>query len=138
VVDKGKNSIGTFAVQPSGALKLQSSAGTGNQPSALALDGDNFLYVTNSTDSTVTGYSVASGTLTRTSTNASDTQPVAITVDPRHIGYLYTVNFLGGSISGYQINKNDGTLINTKLSPYPSNVQPTAIAGIPHGGTTAK
>ncbi len=134
VVDKGSNHVFTYAVQSSGLPTLQATANTGNQPSSLTLFGDKYLYVANSTDSTVTAYSIAGGNLTRISTNASDDNPVAITVDPRHFGYLYTVNFLAGTLSGYQI-QSDGTLINTKHSPYPSNVQPVAIAGIPHGGT---
>jgi hypothetical protein len=60
---------------------------------------------------------------------------VAIAVDPRNIGFLYTVNFLGNSLSGYQINASNGTLVNTQASPYLSSAQPTAISGVPHGGT---
>jgi 6-phosphogluconolactonase len=60
---------------------------------------------------------------------------VAIAVDPRNIGFLYTVNFLGSSMSGFQINSSNGTLINTQASPYVTSLQPTAISGVPHGGT---
>jgi hypothetical protein len=74
--------------------------------------------------------------LTRLATNASDTNPVAIMVDPKQLGFLYTVNFLGSSLSGYQIDPNTGGLINTQRTPYASSVQPTAIAGIPHGGSS--
>jgi len=60
---------------------------------------------------------------------------VAITVDPRNLGFLYTVNFLGSSLSGYKIDQSNGTLINTQASPYASTAQPTAISGVPHGGS---
>ncbi len=135
VADKQLNKISIFAVQSDGSLSLNSTVATGDQPAALTLDGSKFLYVTNSGDSTVTGYTVASGSLAKISTYASDTNPIAITVDPRKLGFLYTVNFLGNSLSGFQIDPSKGSLINTQSTPYLSSLQPTAIAGIPHGGT---
>jgi 6-phosphogluconolactonase len=137
VVDKIKNLVTTYTVQSSGTVAVQGTTATGNQPSALTLDADKFLYVTNSGDSNIISYGVSAGVLTTlpTSTYATDTQPVAITVDPKHVGFLYTVNFLGNSLSGYQIDANSGGLIPTQRTPYVSSVQPTAIAGIPHGGT---
>jgi 6-phosphogluconolactonase len=138
VVDKLQNRISTFSVT-SGVPNLVATANSGNQPSALTLaNNDSFLYVSNSIDANVTAYTVSSGNLTPVGTYASDVNPVAITTDPRHIGFLYTVNFLGNTLSGYQIDPTTGALINTKQSPYVSSVQPTAIAGIPHGGTATK
>jgi 6-phosphogluconolactonase len=134
LVDELQNQIDSFSVQSNGTLTLQGSTATGNQPSSLTLFKDQYLYVTNSLDSTVNAYSVSSGSLSKFGTYTSDDNPIAITVDPRQIGYLYTVNFLGNSLSGYQINPTNGTLINAQKSPYPSSVQPTAVAGIPHGG----
>ena len=134
LVDELQNQIDSFSVQSNGTLSLQGTTATGNQPSSLTLFKDQYLYVTNSLDSTVNAYTVSSGSLSKFGTYASDDNPIAITVDPRQIGYLYTVNFLGNSLSGYQINPTTGVLINAQKSPYPSSVQPTAIAGIPHGG----
>ena len=143
IVDKLSNQVATYTLT-NGALSSTTpatiattniTAPTGNQPSAITFAG-NFLYVSNSLDSTVNGYSISSGSLTNIGTYASDTNPIAIAGDPRKIGFLYTVNFLGNSLSGYQINPTSGALVNTKNTPYASTVQPTAIAGIPHGGTT--
>jgi 6-phosphogluconolactonase len=135
VVDKLENQISTFSVT-SGVPSLVATTPTGNQPSALTLaDSDSFLYVASSIDANVTAYTVSSGNLTSIGTYASDVNPIAIITDPRQIGYLYTVNYLGNTLSGYQINPKTGTLVNAKRSPYISTVQPTAIAGIPHGGT---
>ena len=53
------------------------------------------------------------------------------------MGYLYTVNFLGATISGFQI-QSDGSLLNTQNSPYATNAQPNAIVGIAHNGTVQK
>jgi 6-phosphogluconolactonase len=135
VADKLANNVTSYAVQSGGTLTAQSSATTGGAPSALTLYAGNFLYVTSSGDSTVSTYTVSSGNLTKTQSYASDTNPISILVDPKGVGYLYTVNFLGNSLSGYQLDPNTGALINTQNSPYPSIAQPTAIAGVPHGGT---
>jgi 6-phosphogluconolactonase (cycloisomerase 2 family) len=130
--------VESYSVASSGALTLTATTATGNQPSALTLVNNSFLYVTNSLDSTVTGYAASNGALTTIANYASDADPIAITGDPKHIGFLYTVNFLDPTLSGYKIDPNTGTLINAQSSPYPSTTQPTAIAGIPHGGTTTK
>lgn len=136
VVDELKNQVAAFSVQSSGALTASGVTPTGNQPSALALTGTDFLYVTNSLDSTVSGYTVSGGNLALVGTYASDTDPVAVIGDPRKLGFLYTVNFLGSSLSGYKLDANTGALVNTQNGPYVSTVQPTAIAGIPHNGNT--
>ncbi|WP_263352796.1 lactonase family protein [Acidicapsa acidisoli] len=135
VVDELKNQIDTFSLQSGGSLTLLGTTPTGNKPSAAAMFKDSFLYVTNSLDSTVSAYSIASGSLTQIANYASSLNPVAITVDPKNIGFLYTVNYLGNSLSGYQINPATGVLINTQATPYLSSAQPSTITGIPHGGT---
>jgi 6-phosphogluconolactonase len=136
VADMLTNQIDSFSLQSGGVPALLGTAATGGQPSALTLYKDTFLYVTNSLDSTINGYNVSAGSLSKFGTYATDDNPVAITVDPRQVGYLYTVNFLGSSLSGYKINPTTGALINAQTSPYLSSAQPTAVAGIPHGGAT--
>ena len=76
--------------------------------------------------------------MTKIGTYATDDNPVAVLVDPRNVGFLYTVNYLGGTLSGFKINLADGTLINAQASPYPSSAQPAAITGIPHNGSVSK
>jgi 6-phosphogluconolactonase len=135
VADAIGNQIDSFSLAGTGVPSLIGTAATGAQPASLTLFRDKYLYVANALDSTVTAYSASAGTLSKISTNTASTNPVAITTDPRDLGFLYTVNFLGSSLSGYQINATDGTLINTQQSPYLSSLQPTAISGVPHGGT---
>jgi 6-phosphogluconolactonase (cycloisomerase 2 family) len=136
VADEATNLVNSFSIQSNGTLTALGSASTGNQPSALALINDKYLYVTNSLDSTVTAFANNSGTLAKVGTYDADANPIAVIGDPRNLGFLYTVNFLNGSLSGYKINMTDGSLINTDHSPYLSTVQPTTITGIPHGGST--
>jgi 6-phosphogluconolactonase len=134
IADELNDQIDTFSIA-SGTPSLIATAATGGKPSALTLFNGQYLYVANSLDSTVNAYSVSSGSLSNIGTYATDDNPVAITVDPKNVGYLYTVNFLGNSLSGFKIDPSTGALIIAQGSPYASSAQPTAISGIPHGGT---
>jgi 6-phosphogluconolactonase (cycloisomerase 2 family) len=136
VVDEATNQIKSFSIQSNGTLTAAGTTSTGNQPSALVLINDQYLYVTNSLDGTITAYSASSGSLTKVGSYATDADPIAVVGDPRNLGFLYTVNFLDNSLSGYKIDMTDGSLINTDHSPYSSTAQPTTITGIPHGGAT--
>jgi 6-phosphogluconolactonase len=133
VADKVTNKIYTLSIG-AGVPTMLATAATGGSPSAMAIYNDQFLYAASSLDSTVTAYTISSGSLSKIGTYASDINPVGITVDPGNIGFLYTVNFLGSSLSGYQIDSSTGALINTQQTPYRSTAQPTAITGIPHAG----
>jgi hypothetical protein len=64
-------------------------------------------------------------------------QPVAMGIDPSTNHFLYTANFLGNTVSGFELSQTDGTLLDAQFSPYASNNQPTAVAAIPHNGTGA-
>ncbi len=106
---------------------------SGNGPSAIVVDATGkFAYVTNSLDANITAYSIGSGPLTRLGAYTTGTQPVAIGIDPSRNQYLYTANFLDNTVSGFQLNPNDGSLLISQFSPYRSNAQPTAVAAIPH------
>ena len=108
----------------------------GTAPAAVVVDkAYNYAFVANSTDSNITVYSMSSGVLTRLSNYAAGLQPVAIGVDPSTQRFLFTANFLGNNVSGYQLQKADGSLLLTQGTPFPSNNQPTAVAAIPHNGT---
>ena len=105
----------------------------GGQPSAMVVDpsGD-YLYVTNFIDATVTAYSVSAGTLTPINSYTTGLQPVAIGIDVAMSKFLYTVNFLGNSVSGFQLNATDGSLLNTQNSTYRTDALPTAMTMVPH------
>lgn len=106
----------------------------GNQPSAIVVDkAGKFAYVANALDSNITAYSMAGGNLTRISSFATDTQPVAIGIDPALNQYLYTANFLANTVSGFEMNTSTGMLKNSQFSPSKANANPTAVAAIPHG-----
>jgi 6-phosphogluconolactonase (cycloisomerase 2 family) len=145
VTDATAGTVLGYAVQSGALVALTSGTGGGNsfpagtQPSAVIADPTGgFLYVTNSLDATVTAYSMNAGALTPINSFATGLQPVAIGIDPSMHHYLYTVNFLGSTVSGFQIDSTDGSLINTQSSPYRSNALPTAVVAIPHNSTQAK
>ncbi len=137
VPDFANNKVMGFSIA-SGVLTPLSGSPypAGTAPSAIAVNpAYNYLFVANSTDSNITVYSTASGVLTRLGNYAVGLQPVAIGVDPSTARYIFTANFLGNNVSGFQLQKADGTLLLSQGTPFPSNSQPTAVAAIPHNGT---
>jgi 6-phosphogluconolactonase len=136
VIGYGINNGSTLNFLVNGPFK------TGNEPQAVAIDPrGKYMYIANSLDSSVSAYVIDLSTGTPASAvnptgsavNSTDTQPVAIAVDPALGRYVYTANFLGNSISGFRLNPNAGNLTPTQATPYPSDSKPTAIAIVPHG-----
>jgi 6-phosphogluconolactonase (cycloisomerase 2 family) len=124
-------SVASGALTPLGGSPFPA----GNQPSAVVVDQTYaYVYVANSQDSTITAYSASNGALTRLGTYTTGLEPVAMGIDPSTSHFLYTANFLGNDISGFELSSTAGTLLDAQFSPYPSNDQPTAVAAIPHNG----
>ena len=137
VTDSVQNVIYGFQINGGALTQLSSSPfPTGAKPSAIILDATGkFAMVANAQDSNLGVYSVSSGTLSRLGTYTTGTQPVAIGIDPSLNEYVYTANFLGNNVSGFQLNLSDGSLLNSQFSPSAANVNPTAVAAITHGST---
>jgi 6-phosphogluconolactonase len=136
--DYANGNVLGFSIAPTGVLTQLASSPykAGTNPSAIVVNQHfKFAYVANATDATVSAYSMSNGALTNVGTYATGTQPVAIGIDPSTAHFLYTVNFLGNTISGFELSQTDGTLLNTQFSPYSTNANPTAVAAIPHNGT---
>ncbi len=126
----------SYSIGSGGLLTATSGSpyATGAGPQAIAVDATGkFAYVANSQDSNITAYSINAGALTNLGTFATGLRPVAIGIDPSLNQYLYTANFLGSNVSGFQI-QSDGTLLISQNSPYTSNAQVTAVAAITHNG----
>jgi 6-phosphogluconolactonase (cycloisomerase 2 family) len=70
---------------------------------------------------------------TGSGSNSTDTQPVALVIDPALGRFVYTANFLGNSISGFKADPTSGALTGTQATPYPTGAKPTAIVSVPHG-----
>ncbi len=137
VTDFSSGNVRGFAVNSGNLTPLGGSPfRAGDQPTAIAVDPSYpYAYVTNSQDSNVTAYSISNGALTSIGTYATGLQPVAIGIDPSTEHFLYTLNFLDNTVSGFELSTTDGTLLDSQNSPFPSNDNPTAVAAIPHNGT---
>jgi 6-phosphogluconolactonase len=108
----------------------------GNQPDAVVIDPSySYAYVANSQDSTVTAYSISNGSLSNIGSFATGLQPVAIGIDPSTEHFLYTVNFLDATVSGFVLSTTNGSLLVSQDSPFKTDAQPTAAAAVPHNGT---
>jgi len=108
----------------------------GNQPVSIAIDATGkFAMVAESQDSSVSTYAITNGALSRIGSFATGLQPVAVGIDPRLNRYIFTANFLGNNVSGFALDVNSGSLLNTQFSPFTANANPTAVAAIPHNGS---
>ncbi|MGC2612836.1 MAG: beta-propeller fold lactonase family protein [Terracidiphilus sp.] len=137
ITDSLQNLVYSFQIN-GGALTASGGSPfpTGSQPTAIVLDATaKYAMIANGQDSNVGVYSISSGTLSRLGTYTTGTQPVAIGIDPSLNQYVFTANFLGNNVSGFQLNLSNGSLLNSQFSPSGSNPNPTAVAAITHGGS---
>lgn len=144
VTDYASNELIGYTVQSNGALffMVNGPFKTGSEPISIAIDPRGiYLYIANTLDSTVSAYSIALQTgapsaivnVASTAIDATDSQPVSITVEPSLGRFVYTANYLGNSISGFRLNPDTGALSNTQATPYPTGAIPTAVVSVPHG-----
>jgi len=144
VTDFASNQMIGYSIQTSGALNflVNGPFRTGNQPSAIAIDPRGlYIYNANSLDSTIGGYTISlpNGTpSTIVSTGSTlvfntDTQPVALAIEPALGRFIFTANYLGNSVSGFRFDPQTGAVSQTQATPYPSGANPAAIAIVPHG-----
>ncbi|UWZ86633.1 lactonase family protein [Occallatibacter riparius] len=141
VTDQTSGNVHGFSISGGALTPIAGSPFvTGNAPSAIVVDKTGKLaYVANSSDSTISGFTIAAnGALASSGTFPSDTQPVAIGIDPAMNQYLFTANFLANTVSGYQINAGSGALLNSQFSPYTANANPTAVAAVSHATVSKK
>ena len=118
-----------------------------NEPNAITIDPRGiFIYLTNSLASSLSAYTISLPTGTPSTIEVStgaisaagggyptDTQPVAVVVEPSLGRYVYTANHLGNSISGFLLNPSTGALTANQATPYPTGAAPTALLAVPHG-----
>ena len=145
VTDFASNQLIGFSIQSGYHLTflLNGPFKTGNEPVAIAIDPrGKFIYVANSLDSSISAYAIDLSTGTPSiavaatgggTNNVTDTQPVAIVIDPALGRFVYTANYLGNSVSGFRLDPNAGSITANQATPYPTGAKPTAIVSVPHG-----
>jgi 6-phosphogluconolactonase (cycloisomerase 2 family) len=144
VTDYASNELIGYTILGGGTLSFLANGPfkTGNEPSAIVVDPrGKFIYVTNALDSTVSAYAITLATGTPTvainkngaGLYGTDTQPVAVAVDPALGRFVYTANYLDNSLSGFRLDPTSGSLAATQATPYPTGLKPTALVIVPHG-----
>jgi len=144
VTDFASNEIIGYTIQGGSDLifLINGPFKTGNEPNAVTIDPrGRYMYITNGLDSSVSAYTIdlttgtpsASVNTTGSQTNATDTTPVSVIVDPSIGTFVYTANEVGNSISGFTLNPNTGALQPSQSTPYPTGNKPVALAAVPHG-----
>ncbi len=115
---------------PSNTGAMWGSGATGNSPSAIAYDGvGRFVYVANSADSTVSGFSSYGNSLLTLNGGVpfpTGTTPSAIAGDPWG-RYLYVANAGSQDIWEYSIDPLTGNLTPLSASPLALGVSPNSL-----------
>jgi len=143
VTDSASNQLYTYTIGTDGALTTLATGPvtTGTFPDAITIDpSGKYLYVANYTSNNISSFTITQSTgqpsaLAAGSSNATKTGPTCIMIEPAFGRFLYTTNFLDSSVTGYKLNPNDGSLVGTENSPYPTSPagQPTCAAAVTHG-----
>jgi 6-phosphogluconolactonase (cycloisomerase 2 family) len=142
VTDSATNQLISYTVQSSGQIVPSQNGPTRTDvfPDAVTVDPrGQFIYVANYNAASISAYTINTATGYPTGVAAAGTYatggagPTCIFVEPALGRYVYTTNFLDGSVGGQHLDPNTGTLSATQNSPYLSAGQPTCMAGIPHG-----
>jgi 6-phosphogluconolactonase (cycloisomerase 2 family) len=142
VTDYASNELIGYTVQGGSVLDFMVNGPfkTANEPSAICIDPrGSFIYVSDALSSVISAFAITLSTGTpstlsyTTGAAATDTDPVAITVDPALGRFVYTANQLGNSVSGLRLDPTAGTLTETMATPYPTGNAPTTLVAIPHG-----
>jgi 6-phosphogluconolactonase len=138
VANTNDGTISTYTIDSSSGV-LNSTCGispfcpsTGNYPTAITLDPlEQFVYVANMGDNTISAYSIGSGgALTLIGTYSTGTNPVSIvTVSVGSSKFAYVANMGNNTISAYSIGSGGaltaiGSLVSTGTSPVSITVDP--------------
>jgi 6-phosphogluconolactonase len=149
VTDFASNQLIGYGIQGGSTLNflINGPFKTGNEPQSVAIDPrGKYMYVANALDSSVsafvidlsTGTPAAAVNPTGSATNSTDTEPIAIYVDPALGRFVYTANYLGNSVSGFRLDPDAGNLTITQATPYPADPKPTALVIVPHGNHSSQ
>jgi len=129
VVNSVPSNAWSYTVNASGVPATNTaSSTTGNTPSAIAVFGGKYAFVTNRGANTVSAYSV-SGVLSTTPINTlTENTPVAIAVHPSG-KFAYVVNQVSNSISAYSIDPATGALASIDADKSADGLQTSISTG---------
>ncbi len=142
VTDQYQNLILGYLINSDGTLssQLHGPFPTGLFPYGMVVDPrGRFLYATFYNANQVGAYAIdpATGNPTQIAGGAAGygtgTGPTCVTIEPAYGRYVYTSNFVDGTVSGFKLNPSTGALTTTLNSPFPAGGQPACVATSANG-----
>lgn len=142
VTDSTLNQVSTYSIA-SGVPTLIGSTPTDAGPLGMAFDlSGKYLYVVSYTANLLDEFTLAAnGQPARSSAQASvqtGTGPTCVSIggapsnaNPSHAIYLYTSNQLGNSLTGEQLNPQNGSLEQIQGTPFSGSALPTCVVTVP-------
>ena len=143
VTDFPTSQMYSYGVQSNGALAPLTNVPTptGQSPSAVTIDpSGKYIYVANYASNTVSGFAIDPTTgapaplAGAANTSAVDPGPASVIVEDAIGRYVYTANFIAGTVSSLFLDPNAG-LHSGQSSPFPGVVKATAVASVKHRNT---
>ncbi|MHB1021856.1 MAG: beta-propeller fold lactonase family protein, partial [Acidobacteriaceae bacterium] len=138
VTDEAANQLIGYVIGTDGSLTAMVNGPfrTGLFPMGITIDPrGKFMYVANYNDNTLSSYAINQATgnpagVAASNNTAVATGPTCVTIEPSLGIYLYTSNFLDGTVSGKQLDPHTGSLIDVQGTKFPASGQPTCDATV--------
>ena len=144
VTDFSTSQVYSYTIQSNGGLAASNVPTlTGQSPSALTIDSTGkYIYVANYNANTVSGFAIdqTTGALSplagSSNVSGTDTGPASVLIEDASGRYVYTANFIAGTVSSLFLDPNAGTTHTGQSSPFPGVAKATAVASVKHGNPT--
>jgi 6-phosphogluconolactonase len=142
VTDQAGSQVIGYSIASNGVPSQVGSAKTDASPAGMTFDlSGKYLYAASSSGGSINGFTFGASGQPVVSTVASSVQAgtgvTCLTVigsptsaSPTHAIYMYTSNQLGNTVSGLQLNPNDGSLIQIQNTPYTASTLPTCLVSV--------
>jgi 6-phosphogluconolactonase len=142
VTDQAGAQVIGYSIASNGVPSQVGSARTDALPMGMTFDTTGkYLYVASYSGGSLNGYTLGSNGQPVVSTVAASVQAgtgaTCATVigsptsaSPTHAVYMYTSNQLANTVSGLQLNPNDGSVIQIQNTPYAASTLPTCLVSV--------
>ncbi len=145
VTDSSQNQVIEYGINNAGSLTTLPTTvvATGTGPDSVTVDPrGRYVYIANRTGGSVSAYAInqATGALSAVasatgggSEGITQAQPTCVIVEPALGRFVYTSNFVDGTISGFLLDPNTGGLSATQGAYYNGSGLATCVAATRHG-----
>ncbi len=139
--DRAQNQVIEYGINNAGSLTTLPTTvvAAGVSPTSIVVEPrGQYAYVANRSGQTVSGYQINLGTgalssLTTNGTGVTQAQPSCVFVEPALARFVYTANFVDGTINGFILDPNTGGLSATQGTFYPGAGMATCLTATSHG-----